>query len=183
LRKERGGSLRKEKDEMTTFMKLSLGVVILAATTACEGGPETVGSFGKTDAAAPKDGGAVAADAGDAGDTPEKDGGSKGEAGGGGGSCELKASSGTAACDTCETAHCCEEINACLEDKDCAKIVACSNKCYDDPGKEPDGGVVPDGGADKCSEACVNAGTKAAQDLYNTQDTCVGGSCQAECWN
>ena len=167
---------------MTTFMKLSLGVVILAATTACEGGPETAGSFGKTDAAAPKDGGA--ADAGDAGDTPEKDGGKgEGDAGGGGGSCTLKESSGTPACDTCETAHCCEDINACLDDKDCAKIVACSNACYDDPGKEPDGGAVPDGGADKCSEACVNAGPKAAQDLYNAQDTCVGNSCQKECWN
>jgi hypothetical protein len=171
---------------MTTFMKLSLGVVILAGATACEGGPETVGSFGKTDASAAKDGaagdGGGAGEGGDAGETDNDAGGTKGDAGGGGNTCTVKESSGTPACDTCEDSKCCAKINACFDDKDCAAIVACSNHCYDDNPKEPDGGKVPDGGADDCSNACVAAGTTAGQALFNAQNDCVGMYCQKECW-
>jgi hypothetical protein len=164
---------------MTTLMKLSLGAIVLAsaAVAACEGGPATQGSY-KPPGAAPADAGAADGSSDGGG---EKDGG--GGDTGGGQACVLKVKSGDDACDKCETAKCCEKINACQADSDCADLIKCTDACYE--GKAPDGGefdAAVTATADKCAEACMAAAPEAAGKLYTTQDDCVGASCKKECW-
>jgi hypothetical protein len=79
-----------------------------------------------------------------------------------------------------EMQNCCSKADACLADPGCSGYATCQNNCYN--GTYPDGGAVPDGGADQCAANCltVDAGT-TAMPLWMSYQSCISPACDTPC--
>ncbi len=181
---------------MTCRMKLPLtilGILASCGLVACSSSPT-----GNTGVITPNDDSGSPAASNDSGtpannDSGSSGGGDSGGAGGdsGGSSCTLPSAwSMNPACDSCQTQYCCASINKCAADPGCTAIYNCQVNCYSGVGIDggtisQDGGLVDDAGdtvEDLCAQACLAAGTTAAQALFNPQDQCVNvTSCSSAC--
>ena len=71
----------------------------------------------------------------------------------------------TNACTTCESAHCCPDLTACLASPDCQKYTACIEGC---------------GATVKCYESC-NATYPSVAVQAETFELCVVDNCRTQC--
>lgn len=82
--------------------------------------------------------------------------------------CELPAQGYSPSCDQCLAARCCEPIEACKSDAECAEQVSCIVRCQyaDDPAS--------------CSPACI---ADQPHPGYLAYDDCSFEQCLEECWS
>lgn len=118
---------------------------------------------GKTDGSSSSDGGS----SGDGATTT--DGG-----GDGGGTCKLKVSVGDTACDNCATTNCCEKVNACADNAECAALDTCLGACLDVDGGG-DAGAITD-----CENACYGV-HPTGKDAFDAVTSCIQSSCSSTC--
>jgi hypothetical protein len=68
-------------------------------------------------------------------------------------------------CGECLEGSCCDELLACQDDSDCPALTDCVSTCTDSD----------------CQQACADASTSSAVDLYNAFIDCAAQNCEAEC--
>jgi hypothetical protein len=83
------------------------------------------------------------------------------------GRCELPAAGYSDDCNTCLAARCCEPIESCKEDSQCAEQLSCEVQCQLD--SDPPG----------CSQRCFASGPHG---LYTPYDDCSFAECRSSCW-
>lgn len=81
--------------------------------------------------------------------------------------CQLPSGGYTNDCNGCLEASCCEDVEACKADEECASQLTCIIECQraSDPGA--------------CSEACIEGGPHV---LYTAYDDCSFVACLDTCW-
>jgi hypothetical protein len=82
--------------------------------------------------------------------------------------CQLPSGGYTSDCNTCLAASCCEDIEACKANGECAAQLTCIIDCQQasDPGA--------------CSAACTEPG--GVHVGYTAYDDCSFGECMSTCW-
>lgn len=118
---------------------------------------------GKSDGSSSSDGGA-------------SDGATTTDGGGdGGGTCKLKVSVGDTACDNCATTNCCDKVNACADNAECAALDTCLGACLDVDGGNDAGGALGD-----CQNACYGV-HPTGKDPFDAVTSCIQSSCSSTC--